>query len=160
MLCLEEKDKNTNTHKTKVHCFFFTCFHKNLFKCLHLSISSDFLFNLLLSLIWSIIQSFSVKHKNALYESGFKEELKYTPSHKSFQEANGRRTRRRKIIWFNPPHSRSVKTNIGKNFSRLLVKHFPANNKMHKTFNKNTVKVSYICMKIWIQSYLNTTITY
>ena len=41
----------------------------------------------------------------------------------------------------------SVKTNIGKNFLHLLVKHFPANNKMYKIFDKNTVKVSYSCMK-------------
>ena len=85
-------------------------------------------------------------YQNALYESGFKEELRYTPSDKSFQEENGQRTRREKIIRFNPPYSRSVKTNIGKNFLHLL-KHFPANNKMHKIFNKNTVKVSYSCMK-------------
>ena len=86
-------------------------------------------------------------YQNALYESGFKEELKYTPSDTSFQEENDQRTRRRKIIWFNPPYSKSVKTNIGKNFLHLLVKHFPTNNKMHKIFNKNTVKVSYSCMK-------------
>ena len=60
---------------------------------------------------------------------------------------NSQRTRRRKIIWLNPPYSRSVKTNIGKNFLYFLVKYFPANNEMHKTFNKNTVKVSYGCMK-------------
>ena len=36
---------------------------------------------------------------------------------------------------------------MGKNFLHLLVKHFPANNKMHKVFNRNTVKVSYSCMK-------------
>ena len=53
----------------------------------------------------------------------------------------------RKIIWFNPPYSRSEKTNIVKNFLHLLVKHFPVNNKMHKIFNKNTVKVSHSCMK-------------
>ena len=85
-------------------------------------------------------------YQNALYESGFKEELKYTPSDKNFEEENGQKTRRRKI-WFNPPYSRSVKTNIGKNFLHLLVKHFPANNKMHKIFNKNTVKVSYTSLK-------------
>ena len=81
------------------------------------------------------------------HESGFKEELKYTPSYTSFQEENNQRTRKRKIIWFNPPYSKSVKTNICKNFLHLLVKHFPTNNKMCKIFNKNTVKVSYSCMK-------------
>ena len=63
-------------------------------------------------------------YQDALYESGFKEELKYAPSDKSFQEEDGQRTRRRKIIWFNPPYSRSVKTNISKIFLHLLVKHF------------------------------------
>ena len=86
-------------------------------------------------------------YQNALYESGFKEELKYTPSDKSFQEENGQRTRRRKIIWFNPPYSGSMKTNISKIFLHLLVKHFPANNRMHKLFDKNSVKVSCNCMK-------------
>ena len=86
-------------------------------------------------------------YQNALYESCFKEELKCMPSDMSFQEENDQRTRRRKIIWFNSPYSRSVKTNIGKNFLHLLVKHFPTNNKMQKIFNKNTVKVSYRCMK-------------
>ena len=81
-----------------------------------------------------------------MYECGFKEELKYTPSDTSFQEENDQRTRRRKI-WFNPPYSRSVKTNTGKNFLHLLLNHFPTNNKMHKIFNKNTMKVSYSCIK-------------
>ena len=86
-------------------------------------------------------------YQNALYESGFKKELKYTSSDTSFQEENDQRIRRRKIIWFNSPYSRSAKTNISKNFLHLLVNYFPANNKMHKIFNKNTVKVSYSCMK-------------
>ena len=69
------------------------------------------------------------------------------PSDTSFQEGNDQRTKKRKVIWFNPPYSRNVKTNIGKSFFHLLVKHFSANNKMHKIFNKNAVKVSYSCMK-------------
>ena len=48
-------------------------------------------------------------YQNALYESGFKEEMKYTPSDKNFQKENGEKLRRRKIKWFNPPYSRSVK---------------------------------------------------
>ena len=82
-----------------------------------------------------------------MYESGFKEELKCTPNDTSFQEENDQGTRKRKIIWLNPPNSRSVKTNISKNFLHLLVKHFPANNKLQKKFNNNTVKVSYSFMK-------------
>ena len=86
-------------------------------------------------------------YQNALFESVFKEELKHMPSDTSFQEENDQRTKRRKIIWFNPLYSQSVKTNVGKHFLHLLVKHFPANNKMHKRFNKNAVKVSYNYMK-------------
>ena len=35
------------------------------------------------------------------------------------------KNRKRNIIWFNPPCSKSLKTNIGKYFFRLLNKHFP-----------------------------------
>ena len=42
---------------------------------------------------------------------------------------------KQKIIWFNAPFSKSVRTNIPKNY------------KMHKIFNSNTVKISYSCMK-------------
>ncbi len=42
------------------------------------------------------------------------------------------------IIWFN-------KTNITRNFVRLIDKHFSPNHKLHKVFNKNKVKVSYTC---------------
>ena len=52
-----------------------------------------------------------------------------------------------KITRFNPPYSRTFKTKIGKNFFHLLVKHFPAKNKMHKIYKKNTVKVSYSYME-------------
>ena len=82
-----------------------------------------------------------------MYKSGFKEDLKYTPSNMRFQEENNETTKRRKKIWFNPSYSRRVKTNIAKNFLHLLVKHLQANNKMHKKFIKNTAKVSYSYMK-------------
>ena len=51
-----------------------------------------------------------------------------------------------KIIWFNPPYSKHVKTNIGKIFMKLISKHFPKQHKYYKIFNKNTVKLSYSCM--------------
>ena len=53
---------------------------------------------------------------------------------------------KRKIIWFNPPYSMNVRTNIGKTFLKLMEKHFPNGNPLHKIFNKNTLKVSYSCM--------------
>ena len=48
----------------------------------------------------------------------------------------------KKCICFNPPFSTNVKTNIGKILFKLLRKHFPKTNKLHKIFNKNTIKIS------------------
>ena len=58
--------------------------------------------------------------------------------------ASGRR--KLKIIWFNPPYSMNVKTNIAREFLQLLDKHFHANHHLHMVFNRNNVKVSYSCM--------------
>ena len=50
------------------------------------------------------------------------------------------------VIWFNPPFNLKMKTKIGKLFLNLLDKHFPPHNKLHKLFNRTTVKISYSCM--------------
>ena len=47
-------------------------------------------------------------------------------------------------MWFNSPFSRNVIINAVK-FLNSLDKHFPKSNKLHKMFNKNTVKVSCCC---------------
>ena len=82
-------------------------------------------------------------YKDALKESGFSEALNYIAPTTNKKQKN----RKRKIIWFNPPFSKSVKSNIGRIFLRLLSKHFPRNHTMHKIFNRNTVKISYSCLK-------------
>ena len=81
-------------------------------------------------------------YQAALKSSGFTDALKYGNS----EPGRARRNRARKIIWFNPPYSKNVSTNIGQRFLRLISKHFPKASKLHKIFNKNTVKVSYSCM--------------
>lgn len=55
------------------------------------------------------------------------------------------RTRRRNIIWFNPPYNKNVSTNIAKSFLNLIDKHFTKENNLQKLFNRNNVKVSYSC---------------
>lgn len=82
-------------------------------------------------------------YQDALTKSGHKYQLKYNPSP---QSTKNKRNRRRKIIWFNPPFSRTVVTNVGKDFLRLLDLHFPRHDPLHKIFNRNTVKISYGCM--------------
>ena len=51
--------------------------------------------------------------------------------------------------------SHSVATNIGKKFFTLLSACFPANNKLHKIINKNTIKLSYSCMSNIKQNIVN-----
>ena len=52
----------------------------------------------------------------------------------------------RNIIWYKPPFSKNVKTNIAKQFLHLLDKHFGRNHKYHKIFNRNNVKITYSFM--------------
>ena len=54
---------------------------------------------------------------------------------------------KRRIIWYNPPYNEAVETNIGKQFLKLISKHFPKNNPIHSILNRNTVKLLYSCTK-------------
>ena len=57
------------------------------------------------------------------------------------------RNRKRKIIWYNRRYNDNVKTNVGKEFFKIIDQCFPPSNKLHKVFNRNTVKLSYGCMQ-------------
>ena len=81
-------------------------------------------------------------YENALKESRYKAEMKYETS-----ENTKHKNRERKILWFDPPFSQSVKTNIEKVFLKLVRKHFPRHHIIHKIFNTNTLKLSYCCRK-------------
>ena len=83
-------------------------------------------------------------YSDALKESEFQAKLIYT-SAQSNNDKNDDKQRKREIIWYNPPYSANIKTNIGKNFLNLIKKHFLKTNKLHKILNKNTVKINYSC---------------
>jgi len=90
-----------------------------------------------------IFNSSKKEYEDALKQSGYKDfDLKYNP-----EKTAPKQNRKRKIIWFNPPFSKNVSTNIGKKFLNLISKHFPPQNKLHKIFNRNTLKLSYSCTK-------------
>ena len=57
-------------------------------------------------------------HKSALKQSGHDEKFMYTERKKPVAHTaqNSRKKRQRKIIWFNPPFSMNVQTNIGREF--------------------------------------------
>lgn len=77
------------------------------------------------------------EYEKALKESGYSNPLQFVPKQQT------KRNRQRNIIWFNPPFSKNVETNIAKKFLQLIDKHFPRTNDLHKIFNRNTLKVSY-----------------
>ena len=65
-------------------------------------------------------------YNDALKRCEFQEKLDFVPEVPSDPHVNQRRKRKHKIIWFNPPYSKNVRTNIGKVFSNLLHKSFPS----------------------------------
>ena len=90
-------------------------------------------------------------YREALKSSAFNNYLSYRQSqqistHNSRIQEKQKKCNR-KIIWFNPTFSTNVKMNIGKILFELLPKHFHKMNKLYKIFNRNTVKISYNCMR-------------
>jgi hypothetical protein len=98
----------------------------------------------------TIFKNSAPLYEDALKSSGYNIKLNFvqndtTPNNVNNNEEDTRR--KRKIIWYNPPFSRNVKTNVGKIFFKLVNKHFHKKNPLHKIFNKNTLKLSYSCMR-------------
>ena len=81
-------------------------------------------------------------YQEALDRCGYQYNLNFVP-HQPPQQI---RRRRRNIIWYNPPYCKSVKTNLGKEFFKILKQCFPPQNPLSKIFNQNTIKLSYSCM--------------
>ena len=80
-------------------------------------------------------------YQSALNASGYDYQLHYSP-----QPRRARKSRGRNVIWFNPPFNSNVKTNVGKEFFKILDKCFPDEHPLHKIFNRNTIKLSYSTM--------------
>ena len=89
------------------------------------------------------ISSSEVEFDEAKANAGYSAELKYDAEHNRTTRAS--RKRKRRIVWYNPPFSKNVATNIGREFFKLLQLHFPKQHPFHCIFNKNTVKLSYSC---------------
>ena len=86
-------------------------------------------------------------YNTALEYSGYKRKV-----HFCRQKEQGRRrprTRKRNIIWYNPPFNAAVTTNLGKKFLQLIDKHFPPSkprsDNLHKVINRHCLKLSYSC---------------
>merc|ERR1711954_610802 len=57
-----------------------------------------------------------------------------------------RRQRKRNIMWYNPPFTKNLEINLGKEFFKLLDKHFQENHVLRPIINRNCVKLSYSCL--------------
>ena len=93
----------------------------------------------------AIFEKAAPVYQGALKESGHKYKLNYQPEEDRGESSVPKRKRSRKQIYFNPPFSKSVKTNVGGKFLQIMDKHFPPGNPLRKIFNRNSVKVSYRC---------------
>ena len=80
-------------------------------------------------------------YEKALKNSGFKTSLSYIKD--NFKE---KRLREKKVFYYNQPFRNCVKTNIKKEFPKVVSKYFPKSGIYGKIFNKNTIKISYSCM--------------
>ena len=120
-----------------------------LFTCRHLLNSSDLLFKMF------FLRPLRMSNFSSRQRRHF---LGPVPPVGTGHSQTQRRRRQRHIIWYNPPYSKSVKTNIAHDFLQLIDKHFPRNNRLHKLFNRHTVRVSYSCsenMKTYIKRHNN-----
>lgn len=80
----------------------------------------------------------SAHFNQALKDAGHQGNLEFiTPG----QER--KKPRRKKVIWFNPPWCRSVRTNVAGKFLKLVRKHFGVGSQLYHLFNSKKLKVSY-----------------
>ena len=90
-------------------------------------------------------------YKQSLQKSGFPFNLSYNdcvvnPSTPTNEARPKRNNRKRQFLFYNPPFCNSVTTNLGKEFLKLVDKHFPRNHIYHPILNRKTIKISYSCM--------------
>ena len=86
-------------------------------------------------------------YQTALQESGHAPDMEFHPQVEELAIPTGRnRKRNRKVVWYNPPFSSHVKTDVGKKFLQLLDVHFPTGHRYAGLFNRSKVKISYSCM--------------
>ena len=79
-------------------------------------------------------------YQDALKRSKHNHDLKFEEVEEGQRK---RRRRKRQIIWWNPPFSMNVKTNIGARFLALIDKCFPKDGPLGKAFNRSNLKISY-----------------
>ena len=93
-----------------------------------------------------IFEAAITPYQEALNKSGYQHTLQFEPPETNRTKKKNKNRKRNNVCWFNPPFSLNVKTNVGKEFLRLLDRSFPPSNPLSKLFTRQTVKIGYKCM--------------
>ena len=81
-------------------------------------------------------------YREALKKAGYSYDIKYS---KPVAKDN-RKNRAWNTIWFNPPYSKAVDSNLTKIYAEIIDKAFQKNHPyLRKLFNKNNMRLSYSC---------------
>ena len=91
----------------------------------------------------AVFNEAATQYQRGLNDAGYNYKLKFSPPDQNPKRIH---QRSRNITWFNPPFSKNISTNIGKEFFNLLSKCFPPRHILNPIINKNTVKLSYSCL--------------
>ena len=91
-----------------------------------------------------VFKEASPVYQAALNNSGYTHKLIFDPNNRKSKK---KKQRKRTITYFNPPYNAACTINIGREFLRLIDKHFPKNknrkDKLQKLINRQNVKLSY-----------------
>ena len=82
-------------------------------------------------------------YQKELDANGYQHTLEFDPLATNNKE---KQKRSKNVIYFNPPYSLNVKTNLGAKFLRLIDHHFPPGSALHPLINRRKVKLSYRCL--------------
>ena len=76
----------------------------------------------------------SQEYQNSLNEAGYDHKLIFEPRNEQ------RRNRNRKKIWYNPPFSKNVSTNVGRKFIHIIEKTFQKEVNLTKSLTRTMLK--------------------
>ena len=106
-----------------------------------------------------IFNEIKMPYENELKSRGFHCNLKYQCLNNNSKTNKSRNNR---VIWYNPPYCSLIDINLGKEFLKLVDKHFPVGHFYRKIFSRKSLKISYSCMsnvKSLIQSHNKSVLT-
>ena len=86
------------------------------------------------------------EYQQVLDRSGYEYQLTYEPPSVF---PTKKKNRKKNTTWFNPPYSMNVKTNIGKEFLKLVDTAFPHGNPLRKLFTWQTLKIVISACQKW-----------